>query len=273
MPNVGSITTLLSSARAALVVAGCALLGLGGCSYQLVSPPSRMINLESAKTAAPGETVVGARGARYGSVFDPGVAVASGGVRRGVSEGLEVDADASWARVTTDESANIDRNVFAGRLGAKMSNKGQWLAAFTGLGGGYSPAAGGFFAADVGLAISYPNCYVVPFGNAMIFGSQPIAAKRVDFQNSDGTANTSDTASFTYGSGLTAGVEIPLDHARCRQGLIPARIQLGLSAYNLIPSEGAIVTTRETSDGGTTVDTRGGHYGVAGLAIGVEVPF
>ena len=273
MLNGNTKTVPWSSRRTALGVAGCALLGLGGCSYQLVSPPARMISLETAKTAAPGETVVAAHGARYGSVFDPGVAIASAGVRRGVSDQIEVDADASWARVTTDQSPDIDRNVFAGRVGAKLSNQGGWLAAIAGVGGGYSPAAGRFAALDAGIVLSYPNCYAVPFGNATIFGSQPIGAKQVDFHSSDGSIYTSDTASFTYGTGLSVGVEIPLDHARCRQGLTPARIQLGLSAYHLTPSEGAIVTTSNASDGGTTTDTRGGGYGVGGLAVGIEVPF
>jgi hypothetical protein len=231
-----------------------------------------MINLETAKTAVPGETVVGARGARYGSVFDPGVAAANAGVRRGVSQGVEVDADASWARVTTNEFPNINRNVFAARGGAKMSNRAGFLAGFAGVGGGYAPAAGGFAALDAGIVLSYPNCYVVPFGNAVFFASQPVGSKKVDFKRDDGTTITSDTATFTYGMGLTVGLEIPLNHDRCRQGLTPVRIQIGLSAYSLTPSGGAIAINREV-DGGTAASIGDGHYGVGGLAVGFEVPF
>ena len=73
----------------------------GGCSYMLVSPPSRMVNIESAKTVAPGETVVGARGAAYSGVFDPAVGLGSVGVRHGVEEGIEVSAEGTWARAAT----------------------------------------------------------------------------------------------------------------------------------------------------------------------------
>ena len=249
---------------------------LGGCSYQLVSPPARMINLESAKTAAPGETVVGVHGAGYAAIFDPGAAIASAGVRRGIAKGVEVDADASWAHVSYEGFPNINRNIYAARVGAKMSGWRDRVALFAGAGGGYAPAAGAFSAIDVGGAVSYPNCYLVPFGNATVFGSQPIGARQVDFRNADGTLASSDKASFTYGFSLGTGLELPLDRARCRQGLTAARLQLGVAASTLIPSEGAITTTTSTSsDGGVTTmtDTRGGRYGVVGLALGLEVPF
>ena len=166
-------------AATTIALASC----LAGCSYQLVSPPARMINLESARTAAPGETVAGLHGGAYAAIFDAGASIANATVRRGVAEELEVDADASWAHVDYDGFPDLDRNIYAARVGAKLSNRGGWAAVFGGLGGGYAPAAGGFSALDVGGALSFPNCYVVPFANTMIFGSVPLAAKRVDFRD------------------------------------------------------------------------------------------
>jgi hypothetical protein len=249
------------------------LVPLAGCSYQLVSPPARMVSLESAKTATPGETVVGVHGAGYASVFDPGVGVGSAGVRRGVAEQVEVDADASWGHLSYDGYPDIDRNIFAGRIGAKASNRRGWAAIVGGVGGGYAPAAGGFTAADVGGVVSLPNCAVVPFASAMGFASLPVGAKEVDFRNADGTLSASDKATPTLGFGLGAGVEIPLDHGRCQRGLTPPRIQLGLSGYSLYPSEGPITTTTTVADGGTSTSTRGGRYGAFGAAIGFEWPF
>jgi len=248
----------------------------GGCSYQLVSPPARMVNLESAKTAAPGETVAGVHGAGYTAIFDPGAVVTNASVRRGVAENLEVDGDLSWARVSYDGFPDIDRNIYAARAGAKMSNRGGSAALFGGVGGGFAPAAGGFTAVDVGAAVSYPNCYVVPFGNAMLFGSLPIGARQVDFRNADGSIYSSDKADPTYGFGLGTGIEIPLDHDRCRAGLTSARLQLGGAVDVLVPSDGPIVTHTTTESDGTittTTDTRGGRHGMLGLAVGIEVPF
>lgn len=249
---------------------------LGGCSYQLVSPPARMVNLESAKTVAPGETMAGLHGAGYAAIFDPGAVVTNASVRRGVADNLEVDGDLSWARVTYDGFPDIDRNIYAARVGAKMSNAGGYAAVFGGVGAGFAPAAGGFTAADAGVAFSFPNCYVVPFANTMVFGSLPIGARQVDFRNADGTLQSSDKADPTYGFGFGTGIEIPLSHGRCRAGQTAPRLQLGGALDVLIPSDGAIVTRTTTETDGTTTTTtesRGGRHGMMGLAVGIEVPF
>ena len=250
-----------------------ALVPLAACSYQLVSPPARMVNMESARTAAPGETVVGVHGGGYAAVFDPSVVAGSAGVKRGVTPNVEVDAEATWARVVYDGFPDIDRNLFAGRVGVKVANSGGWGALTAGGGGGMAPAAGSFAAIDVGGVISYPNCYAVPFGNGTLFGSVPFVPKQVDFVKSDGTLAGSDKADPTLGFGLSVGFEIPLDRVRCRQGLTPARIQLGAAGYSMFPSDGKIVTTTTDSSGMTTTSSRGGRYGAVGLAAGIEFPF
>ena len=257
--------------RASLVFA--ALLSLAGCSYQLVSPPARMVSLDSARTAAPGETVAGVHAAGYAAVFDPSVGVGSVGIRRGVTERIEVDADATWARVVYDGFPDIDCDIFAGRVGGKLANGRGWGALTAGVGGGYAPAAGGFTALDVGAVVSYPNCFAVPFADGTTFASVPIGARQVDFRNVDGTLAGSDKADPTFGFGLAAGVEIPLDRARCRRGLTPARVQLGVGGNSLFPTDGTIRTTTTASDGTITTSERGGRYGVVGIAVGVELPF
>lgn len=233
----------------------------------LASPPARLVNIESARTAAPGETVVNARGAVYSAIFDPGLALGSAGVRRGVQENVEVNADVTWAYALYNEHPNIDRNIFAARVGGKMANRGGWASVTAGVGGGFAPAAGGFTALDAGGIVSYPNCYAIPFGNGIVFGSVPLGAKQVDFRNEDGSLAASDRAKLTYGYGVGLGLEVPLDHARCRQGLTPARLQIGLGAATMIRSDRVMVTN---SDGTVSQHDR---YGALGLAVGAEFPF
>ncbi|SRR6266545_1113864 len=256
----------------ALVVLSLAASVLSACSYQLFAPPARMVTLESARTAAPGETIVGARAAGYSAVFDPAVGVVSGGVKRGVAEQVEVSADATWGHLVYDGFPDIDRNIYAARVGGKVSNAGAWAAFFAGVGGGVAPAAGGFSAADVGAVLSYPRWLIVPFLNLTGFASTPIGAKQVDFRNPDGTLAATDRAQTTVGLGAGTGIEIPLDWERHRQGRIAPHIQLGLALNTLFRTDGRVTTTT-TSNGMTTTTTRDGKHVVLGGAVGLEWPF
>ena len=232
-------------------------LVFGGCSYELASPPARMVMLNAARTVRPGETVGGVKGAGHLAMFEPGAAVASAGVRHGVAAGIELDAEATWAYVVWDEAPKINRNIYAARAGLKASNPRGWAALLGGVGGGYAPAGGGFGAIDLGGVLSHPNCYVVPFGGGQLFVSEPIGAKRVTLPREveGNPMPTSSSADRTYGFALATGIEIPLDHARCREGLTPARLQLGFSMNVLDRGE---------------YDS---PYVAAGFAIGVEFPF
>ncbi len=246
------------------------LLSGGGCSYTVVSPPARFVNLESAKTVAPGETVGGVHAGALSGIFDPAVITGSAGVRRGVADGVELDGDATWGHLLADGFPDLDRNIYALRAGAKVQGSGprKYFALFGGLGGGYAPAGGGFVAADLGAVVSAPNCYVTPSLIGAGIGSVPIGAKQVDFIGSDGTLVASDKAVTSYGYSLGVSLEIPLAHARCREGLTPPRIQLGLGGTRMIRSDAPRTTIN--SNGQTT--SRDGD-GAVGLMAGFEMPF
>lgn len=205
--------------------------------------------------------MVGVRSAVHTAVFDPGVGLANAGVRRGLKQGIEVNADVTYARVIWDGLPAIDRNIYAGRVGAKLGYRGM-VALTAGMGGGYAPAAGGFTAGDLGIVVSYDNCYVVPFLSASTYLSIPIGARPVNL--GDGWVST---ASTTYGWGMATGLEIPLARQRCREGLTPPRIQLGLNMTSLTPTAGP--NTKQTPDGS---ETTGGTYGAFGLGVGIEFP-
>jgi hypothetical protein len=62
---VGSVVNPLTRLVAlSLLVTTCA------CSYQLVSPPARLVSIESARPVGRNETMVGARTGAYTQVFD-----------------------------------------------------------------------------------------------------------------------------------------------------------------------------------------------------------
>lgn len=240
-----------------------ALLALGGgCSYHVFSPPARAFHLESAAPARPGETIVGARGGVFGGVFEPGALAGSANVRRGVAPNVELNGEATYARIEDDDDENtldVDKNGGAVRVGVKAGN--QYAAVTGGLGGGIA-AVGGFGAADLGGVVSYANCYLVPFIAASALASTPIGeANNVAFRN-----GITSRAGTSVGWGAGAGLEIPLDRARCRAGVTAPRLQLGANTVSL--------WGRHTSTSGAGDDPVSAweQHGFVGLALGVEIP-
>jgi hypothetical protein len=245
------------------VLVFAALLALAsGCSYHVFSPPARVFHMESAAPAKPGETIVGARGGFYGGVFEPGAIVGSGIVRHGVAPNVELNGEATYANIQDDDDENtrdVDKNAGSARLGVKAGN--QYAAVIGGLGGGVT-ALGGFGAADVGGIVSYANCYVVPFFSASGFASTPLGeANTASFGN--GVTSRPGVA-FGYGAG--AGLEIPLDRARCRAGVTAPRLQLGANLMS-------VVGRHYSTDASITTPKPGwDQHGYLGLGLGVEIP-
>jgi hypothetical protein len=245
------------------IVVSWAMLS-SACSYQVYSPPAHMVALESARTLAPGETTVAAKGTYQHELFEPDLAAGSAVVRRGIREGLEVTGEASYARVMVrgeDSELPIDPGVYAARAGVKLAPN-QYLAGTLGVGGGYAPAGGGFGAIDVGGIVSYDNCWVVPFASVSGFVSQPIAAKAVDF----GATHGKSTASTSYGVTGATGIEVPLSHKACREGRASPKLQMGVN-LSLIS-----ISSIQEANGNPPYEKENGQ-GVAGLAGGFEVPF
>jgi hypothetical protein len=256
---------MLASGSTMVLVVTIAVTSSAGCSYQVIAPPVRMINMESAQTAAPRETIVGARGAAFKDVFGPAVGVATVGVRRGVAEQVEIDADATWAYVNDPGNEVFDRNIYAGRLGTKLSHASGNVAFVGGAGLGYAPAGGSFGAADAGVALSANSCRGALFANLTSFVSTPIEAKTVNFR----VAGRMDAPETTVGYGVSAGAEIRLDRDRCRRGLTSPRIQLGVSFNDVYPTEGS----KEVQVSPNQASRTPGRYTVAGAAIGFEMAF
>jgi hypothetical protein len=236
------------------------------CSYQLASPPARIVTLESARTLAPHETVIAAKGTAQSAIFDPGIIGGTVLVRHGVADHVEVNSEVSYVRVqASDEDTkafDLDPSIYAGHVGAKLS-AGRNVALTAGVGGGYAPAAGGFGAVDLGGIVSYDNCYVVPFVAISGLVSQPIGAKTVNF-GWHGSSRATTTLGFFTGT----GIEVPLRHAPCREGRATPKFQLGVSLTVLQRTEHPI-----TQENGGEMAASSGDYGSIGVMGGVEVPF
>lgn len=206
------------------VFALVALLGATGCNRHIFSPPARTVPLDAPRVLNPGETAINVTGSQTSSVFDADLNGGTVGVRRGLTERVELQAEASGYRVSTNEEtrANISRNAVAGRVGTKVGLIGRHASAFAGLGGGHH-AAGSFISPDVGLTVGFDNRYFVPFVLGRVGVSQPIGAKTLDLSRpteAPGTALAKPLTSTYYG--FTIGGRVPIEpkDAAIRGGVI-----------------------------------------------------
>lgn len=188
-------------------------LGSVGCQRHIFSPPARTVPLDAPRVLAPGETAINVTGSHTDSVFDANVNGGTLGVRRGLTERVELQAEASGYHVDADEQtrASISRTAVAGRVGTKVGLFRRHVSAFGGLGGGHH-AAGGFLTPDVGLILGFDNPYFVPFVLGRVGVSQPIGAKTLDLSKPDetpGTALAKPLLSTYYG--FTIGGRVPIE--------------------------------------------------------------
>ena len=195
-----------------LISLTCITLALGACSHNVFSPPASTMPLTSAANVAAGRTAVRAEASTVSEfVLGPDIGVGALAARHGVTENLEVDVQGSAGHVFEKSAAGTDRNIYAGRVGAKLNPGTTRNLAFTaGLGGGHS-AAGEFVSADLGIAIAYEDSRLVPFAALRGFVSEPIRAKAVD--TGDGTDNPGDhidTPRTTVGAMTRVGLKLHL---------------------------------------------------------------
>lgn len=195
-----------------------------GCQRHIFSPPARSVPLDAPRVLAPGETAVNLTGSHTDSIFDANVNGGTLGVRRGLTERVEVQAEASGYHVDADEEtrASISRTAIAGRVGTKVGLLGRHVSALAGVGGGHH-AAGGFITPDVGLTVGFDNPYFVPFLLGRVGVSQPIGAKTLDLSRpseNPGTALSRPQTSTYYGFTLGGRVPIEPRDAKIKGGIL-----------------------------------------------------
>lgn len=218
---------------AILVLCGTSLL-LGGCSHHVFSPPARGPTLRSVRTLPVGATAVQATAHFQGALFGPEVSGGSVAVRRGLHPQVEIAADASFFTVTESTGAGVDRSIYAARVEGRFNpQRNRFFALFSGIGGGYAPAGGGFVSADFGLTLAFENCYVVPFASIAALVSAPIDAREVDTRRAPEDEPRLSRARTTFGAQSSWGVRLPIGGYRsCPRQVAPfALVIAGATTY------------------------------------------
>jgi hypothetical protein len=195
-----------------------------GCAKRVYSPPARPMPLEDARTVGAGKSSVAVEVTGADTLFGPSLVTVDLRGRYGVRADLELSAEAAAARVSDESAVGTEREIYAGRLGAKLAPEGnRWFALAAGAGAGYAPAGGPFASADLGAIVSYDNCYVIPTLAGTGFVSEPLSPRAIDLTQLGDDAPIFDTPQTTWGASVRVGVKIPLGHARCPD---PARVAL-----------------------------------------------
>ena len=195
------------------------------CSHNIYTPPSRPMPLTSPQTLGEGETVARASGSVSSDLFGPSLAAGTGGVRRGLGNRLELDADLSYAKVMETATAGTSRSIGMLRVGGKYRpTESANLALVAGLGGGYSPAAGPYASTDVGAVLGYDNRYLIPFLSIGAFGSVPLSPNEVDVTGPEDSQQFLDTPEPTLGVTLGAGIKIPVNRLALVMGMASTQI-------------------------------------------------
>ena len=184
---------------------------LSACGYNVYSPPARSVPLESVATLRPGQYAIAADFGVAVSVFGPSIVAASLRARRGTLPDLDTVIETNLLRVVGQPEADTreHRNAYDLRAGVQY-RLASFVAVSGGLGGG-AYAGGGFISPDLGVVVGYENRYLIPFLSVRGYLSQPLAARRVDLGEDEGTRRFS-TPSTTVGVAVSSGLRIPLRH-------------------------------------------------------------
>ncbi len=154
------------------------LLASMACATHAFTPSSRPMPLSPVEIPKPHEHDLQLDGNSSGEVMGPGIVSANVRYRRGIDEHVALTADAGMLKVHGDDG--VSPNAGMSRVGVQVSGDATdelVASVFSGVGGGYSPIAGGWVSADTGFAIAGDNRYVRPILLVDAYASQPVGAK------------------------------------------------------------------------------------------------
>ena len=219
-----------------------------GCSPYVISPPARMLSMQTAKTLNKGETAVQVEGGGGGG-GEFGFAGATARVRRGFTGKLDGFLEGNYLRLTEDVIVGHE-NIYSAGVGVKYAFVPHFALAGTLSGGGWE--GGGFISPELKAIASYENPYLVPFVDFGGFTSSPISPNEVAVRAQRVFVDDPDlfiaAPNFTYGLTTGGGLRIPISHdadGKTKSGFI-----LGVR-YTMAAHEEAEGTERRSYLGGS----------------------
>lgn len=146
------------------------------------------MTLSPVEIPKPHEHDVQLDGNTSGEALGPGVWAGNVRYRRGVDDNVAVTADVGMLRAHGENNTNYSPYAGTSRVGVQIAgdvNDEMEATVFTGVGGGYAPAAGGWVAADTGFAVSGDNAHVRPVLLVDAYAAQPVASRVFTVDSTD----------------------------------------------------------------------------------------
>jgi hypothetical protein len=194
-----------------------ALLAVTGCSQKVYSPPSQLFAVTPIAALPETQQAFDVDVSRHAQIFDPPLDTGAARMRFGVGETAEISVEGAAAALREDGPSSSARTFYTGRAGVRTNPGKGPFTFFAGAGGGFAAAGGTFAAVDVGAAVGYENCVLVPSFQASAYVSEPFDARPIDV-TVDPKDPTFDTPSSTLGGVLRAGLRLSLTPSACRRG-------------------------------------------------------
>ena len=240
------------------------MMATGACTPSAYAPPARLTPLDTPSAPAAGGTDVQGEVGRLGTVFGPALVDGNFRARHALNDHVVVEGEAGMAAVTnagtvvTPEArstvpvahASTSRDAYTGRGGVILQGvDGAVRGALTaGLGGGYSPVAGGWTSLDVGGAFGGTHRWFRPWLAGDLGLNEPLGAHPFTVAYGDSEQTTLELTPNAIVRG-TFGIELgPVDRA----------FILGLSVTRVIAE----------SNGAFGADRSSGGEGFVGIAAG-----
>jgi hypothetical protein len=232
---------------------------VAACNPSAYAPPARFIALDSPTAPHARGTDVQAEIGRIGTMWGPDLAAGNLRARHAVSDSVVIEAETgmasvenegtvvandSAARTTTSTTVPVSHvssdshDAFTGRAGAILQGTDGKIrgALSAGIGGGYSPVAGGWTSVDVGASAGSTHPWIRPWASGELGYNQPVGARQFAVQYGDGDDTDQTTLEMT--SNLMARGTLGLE-----LGPIERAFVVGMSVMRVFADTNGVVGT------------------------------
>lgn len=161
------------------------LVALSACTPRAVTPPVRTIVPDTAAlpAAGRGDVALALGGGGSSDIFGPSVQTGAGRFRQTIAPDLAVEAEGGVLAVQGD-AQGTDPNAYIGRVGL-VHRFDEHAAAFGGVGGGLSRAAGNWGSVDGGILLAGTNKWIRPTLAASVGYAAPFGNKQFTVYDGD----------------------------------------------------------------------------------------